>query len=106
MRGGVSARAFGGSRWNFSQEVNSMYGKMLLAGIGALMVTSFVPAPADAAPYRVIRWNVTHLCQIWDFGLPTRPWPGDYTIVSKRHATFGAAFAAEQRLVERRRCGW
>jgi hypothetical protein len=83
-----------------------MYRKFALAAAAAVTAVSLFAAPADAAPYRVIRWDATHVCQIWDFGLPTRPWPGDYTIVSKRKATFGAALAAEHWLWRHGVCGW
>jgi len=79
---------------------------LLLAAAAAALAMSVFAAPAEAAPYRVIRWNVTHGCQVWDFGLPTRPWPGDYTIVSKRKATLGGAMRAEQRLWRRGVCAW
>jgi hypothetical protein len=83
-----------------------MYRKLLLAAAAAVMATAVFAAPANAQAFRVIRWDATHVCQIWDFSLPTRPWPGDYTIVSKRKATFGAALAAQHRLWRRGVCGW
>jgi hypothetical protein len=78
--------------------------RKLLLGATAAMAIGFTATPADAAPYRVIRWDVTRICQIWDFGLPTRPWPSNYAIVSKRLPTLGAALAAERRLWRSGRC--
>ncbi|MEJ2624058.1 MAG: hypothetical protein P8Z80_05825 [Pseudolabrys sp.] len=47
---------------------------VLLAAAGLAVATVLATSPADAS-YRVIRWNVTGVCQIWDYGRPTRPFP-------------------------------
>ena len=47
---------------------------VLFAAAGLAAATVLATSPADAS-YRVIRWNVTGVCQIWDYGMPTRPFP-------------------------------
>ena len=41
------------------------------------------PAPANAAPYHLIKWSGTNICQVWDNGIPTKPFPAKYKPVSK-----------------------
>jgi hypothetical protein len=62
----------------------------------------FAASPAQAS-YRVIKWS-TGICQIWDYNLPTRPWPGDYRIMTQPLPTFGAAVRAKERLWRRGQC--
>jgi hypothetical protein len=81
-----------------------MYRKLMLVAATAAMATGFFAAPADAAPYRVIRWEVTRVCQVWDYGV-SRPW-GAYTVLSKKKNTLGGALRAQNRLVRKHRCGW
>jgi hypothetical protein len=83
-----------------------MYRKLMLAAATAagVVATSFVAAPAEAAPYRVIRWDVTRICQVWDYGV-SRPW-GAYTVLSKKKKTLSGALRAQSRLVRRHHCGW
>jgi hypothetical protein len=80
--------------------------KLMLAAAAGLLAASVVAAPADASPYRVIRWDVTGICQVWDFGFGPSPWPGDFRIVSKRKRTFEAALWAEHRLWHKGVCLW
>ena len=42
--------------------------------------SAFAPSPAHAY-YRVIKWPVSNFCQIWDYAIPTRPWPHSYRVV-------------------------
>ena len=44
---------------------------MLLGAVGAF----FVLSPAEAADFRVIQWNATKVCQIYDFSWGFRPIP-------------------------------
>jgi len=83
-----------------------MLRKLLLAAAAGILAASFVAAPADASPYRVIRWDVTGFCQVWDFGFGPGPWPHDYKIVSKRKHSLGAALRAQDRLWHKGICRW
>ena len=83
-----------------------MYRKLMLAAATATVVaaTSFAAAPADASPYRVIRWDGTRLCQVWDFGM-SKP-VGAYKVLSKKKKTVEAATRTLERRVAKHRCGW
>jgi len=83
-----------------------MYRKLLLAAAAGILAASFAAAPAAASPYRVIRWDFTGFCQVWDFGFGPTPFPGDYHIVSKRQYTFEAALWAERWLSRKGVCRW
>lgn len=81
-----------------------MYRKLLLAAVATAMATSFLAAPADAAPYRVIRWEGTRVCQVWDYGVST-PW-GPHKVLSKKKKTLEAAMRTLDRRIAKHRCGW
>ena len=68
-------------------------------GLAALAAAS----PAEAA-FHLIRWQGTGVCQIWDESVPTKPFPSNYTVVSKRVATFGTALAVKNRLLKKGVC--
>ena len=74
---------------------------MLLAAATAFLVIS----PAQAAPdFRVIQWDITRVCQIYDFGLGGRPIPSNYRVLTKPLPSFGAALRAKDALARRGRC--
>jgi hypothetical protein len=57
--------------------------------IAAVALSTFAASvPAKAYPFHLIRWSDTGFCQIWDEGIPTQPWPGNYTIASMTVPTF------------------
>ena len=68
--------------------------------LSALAVTS----PAQAAPYHLIKWSGTGICQVWDNGVPTKPWPSDYKVVSKPVPTFTAALAVKDGMLKKGKC--
>jgi hypothetical protein len=70
----------------------------------ALIAASFVAASPAQASYRVIKWPITNICQIWNFGLPDRPIPPNYMVVSRPLPTFGAALRMKDRLWRRGAC--
>jgi hypothetical protein len=73
--------------------------RSLMLCAAALVTAGFLTAsPAQAAPYQIIKWPATNFCQIWDFGLPTRPIPPTYHIVSPPLPTFGAALSMKEKL--------
>ena len=61
----------------------------LLSAAAALAVTALsATTPAKADPFHLIRWSDTGFCQIWDEGVPTMPWPGNFSVVSATMPTF------------------
>ena len=68
--------------------------------LSALALTS----PAQAAPFHLIKWDGTGICQVWDDGVPTKPFPSDYKAVSKPVPTFEAALAAKDGLMKKGVC--
>jgi len=79
-----------------------MLRRSLILG-AALGVGLIAAAPANAA-WRVIKWNITGICQIWDFGIDGAPIPGDFHMMSRPLPTFGAALNAKSRLWNAGRC--
>ena len=69
----------------------------------AVSAVLFAAAPAQAS-WRVIKWNITGVCQMWDFGVDGRPVPFDYHVMSRAMPTFGAALGAKDRLWHAGRC--
>jgi hypothetical protein len=75
--------------------------RALLAAAAAFLVTS----PAQAAPdFRVIQWDFTRICQIYDFGWGGRPIPSNYRVLTPRLPSFSAALRAKNRLARHGRC--
>ena len=68
--------------------------------LSALALTS----PAQAAPFHLIKWSGNGICQIWDNGVPTKPWPADYKAVSKPVPTFDGALAVKAGLMKKGVC--
>ena len=61
----------------------------LLSAAATIAVTAIsASTPAKADPFHLIRWMDTGFCQIWDEGIPTTPWPGNFTVVSITMPTF------------------
>jgi hypothetical protein len=73
---------------------------MLLGAMGAF----FVLSPAQAADFRVIQWNASKICQIYDFGWGFRPIPPDYKVLTKSLPTYTAALNAKNAVARRARC--
>ena len=67
--------------------------------------SAFAPSPAHAY-YRVIKWPVSNFCQIWDYAIPTRPWPHSYRVMSRPLPSLGAALAAKSRNFHRWGCAF
>jgi len=68
--------------------------------LSALALTS----PAQAAPFHLIKWDGTGICQVWDNGVPTKPFPSDYKAVGKPVATFDGALAVKASLMKKGVC--
>jgi hypothetical protein len=71
--------------------------------LGAVAAALFATGPANAA-WRVIKWNITGVCQVWDFGVDGRPIPFDYHVLTRAMPTMGAALNAKQSLWHAGRC--
>jgi hypothetical protein len=52
----------------------------------------------------VIKWGITGVCQIYDFGWGGRPIPPDYHVLTRPLPSFTAALRAKDRLARRGRC--
>jgi len=76
---------------------------ILCAGVGFVAAGFFATSPAQAS-YQVIKWRGTNICQIWDYGLPTRPFPSNYRVMTRPLPNFGAALSAKDRLWHQGRC--
>ena len=71
----------------------------------AVTVSALAAAsPASATPYHLIRWQDTGFCQIWDQGIPTLPFPANFTVVSPELPTFDAAFTLKTGMLNSGTC--
>ena len=71
------------------------------AGLASLFFVSSASAKPD---YRVILWNASGICQIYDFSWGGPPLPSDFHIVTRRLPSFTAALNAKAGLVRRGHC--
>jgi hypothetical protein len=72
----------------------------LLGVVGAF----FILNPAQAADFRVIKWNISRACQIYDFSWGGRPIPPNYSVLTGRLPSFAAAVRAKDALARHGRC--
>jgi hypothetical protein len=78
---------------------------IICAGIAGLFSAGFLASPANAASdFRVIKWSITGVCQIYDFGWGGKPIPWDYRVLTRPLPTFGAALRAKDSLARRGMC--
>jgi hypothetical protein len=76
-----------------------------LCAVSSLALSALALAtPAQAAPYHLIKWSDNGFCQVWDNGVPTKPWPADYKAISKPVPTFDAALAVKAGLMKKGVC--
>jgi hypothetical protein len=73
-----------------------------MLGVSALAAST----PAKADPFHLIRWSDTGFCQIWDEGIPTQPWPGNYMAVSATMPTFLDALAIKSNMLATGACSF
>ena len=73
---------------------------VLLGAVGAF----FILSPAQAADFRVIKWNVTKICQIYDMSWGFKPIPPDYKVLTKSISTYDGAVKAKTRLAKKGQC--
>jgi hypothetical protein len=76
---------------------------ILCAALG-LAATGLVATSPAQASFKVIRWDGTGVCQIWDNAVPTKPFPTDYKVVSHPVPTFMDALATKDKLFHAARC--
>jgi hypothetical protein len=62
--------------------------------------------PAKADPFHLIRWSDTGYCQIWDEGIPTVPWPGNFSVASATVPTFLDALNVKYNMLSSRACSF
>jgi hypothetical protein len=75
-----------------------------LCAASSLALSALAFSPAQAAPFHLIKWSGTGACQVWDNGVPTKPWPADYKAVSKKLPTFDAALGVKNGLLKKGVC--
>jgi len=73
------------------------------AAVGLAATALVATSPAEAS-FKVIRWDVTGVCQIWDNAIPNKPFPSDYKTVSRSVPSFIDALAAKDRLFRAAKC--
>lgn len=76
---------------------------IVCAALGLAATALVATSPAQAS-YKVIRWDGTGVCQIWDNAVPTQPFPSNYRTVSRSVPTFMEALAAKDRLFHAAKC--
>ena len=69
-----------------------------------LAATAFAATSPAQASYKVIRWDTTGACQIWDNAFTTKPFASDYKTVSHSVPTFMDAIAVKDRLFHAAKC--
>ena len=76
---------------------------ILCAALGLAATALVATSPAQAS-YKVIRWDNTGYCEIWDNAFSTTPFPADYKAVSHSVPTFMDAVAVKDRLFHAAHC--
>ena len=73
----------------------------LLGAVGAF----FVFTPAQASDYRVIQWNDTRICQVYDMTWQIKPITSNYKVLTKNSLpTFAAAVDAKSKIAKEANC--
>jgi len=80
--------------------------RMSLAIAAIALSAVAVSTPAKAYPYHLIRWSDTGFCQVWNEGVPTMPWPGNYTVVSTTVPTFFDALNVKNGMLATGECAY
>jgi hypothetical protein len=79
----------------------------LFSAAAVLAVTALsASTPAKADPFHVIRWTDTGFCQVWDDGIPTAPWPSNFTVVSATMPTFLDALTVKTNMLATGGCAF
>ena len=80
----------------------------LCAAAGIALSTIVVANSAQAAPWYLVRYDNTGVCQVFDQAGPFKPlaWPSTYKPVGKPAPTFSAAMAVKEQLRVKGTCKW
>jgi hypothetical protein len=74
---------------------------VLLGAVGAFLVLT----PAQAADYRVIQYNDTRICQIYDMTWQIKPFTSNYKVLTKKSLpTFAAAVDTKTKIAKQANC--
>ena len=76
---------------------------ILCTAVGFVVAALVATSPAHAS-FRVIKWNVTSICQIYDFGVGGPPIPSNYRVPTGPLPSYSAALRAKDRLWHQGRC--
>lgn len=76
---------------------------MLCAAAGLGLAALAAASPAEAS-FHLIRWDGSGYCEVWDQGIPTKPFPSDYKTVSAPVPTVVEALAVKEHLLRKRVC--
>lgn len=76
------------------------------AALGMVIAAGAANSPAKADPFHLIRWSDTGFCQIWDDGVPTAPWPGNYAVVSGQLPSFVDAIDVKSHMLQAGACSF
>ena len=83
-----------------------MRGYLTLCAAAGIVAAGFLATSPAQASFKVIKWEGNNFCQIWDYGLPTRPFPADYHVMTKSLPSFDAALSAKARLRKHGHCSF
>lgn len=78
---------------------------MLCTAAGLGLVALAATSPAEAA-FHLIRWDGSGYCEVWDQGIPTKPFPSDYKTGSAPVPTLVEALAVKEHLLRKRVCAF
>ena len=74
---------------------------VLLGAVGAFLVLT----PAQAADYRVIQYNDTRICQIYDMTWQIKPFTSNFKVLTKKSLpTFAAAVDVKTKIAKQANC--
>ena len=75
-----------------------------LCAAAAIALSAIATVSPAAAAFHVIKWGGNDLCQVWDDGVPTKPWPDNYKAVSRHVTTYDGAVAVKAHLMKKGVC--
>jgi hypothetical protein len=76
----------------------------IVCAAAAIGLTALAAASPAQAAYHLIRWHGNGYCQVWDEGIPTKPFPADYRTVSAPVPTLIEALGVKQGLLRKGTC--
>jgi hypothetical protein len=76
----------------------------IVCATAAIGLTALAAASPAQAAYHLIRWDGNGYCQVWDEGIPTKPFPADYKTVSRPVPTLIEALGVKEGLLRKGAC--